>query len=131
MAAVEPFKRKLAEQKAAEERAAWEATNKARREAEELARKANAADLEAQREVEAARQAALDAEQKARDAKANGVKGLRTETVAQIDDHKAALHWIARHDKDAMTAFIEEYVRRNFKDAEIDGVTRVTRKVAR
>lgn len=131
MAAVEPYKRKLADEKAAAERAAWEAANKARREAEETAAKANAADLDAQRAVEAARQAAIDAEAQAKAARDDKVKGLRTETISQIDDHRAALHWIAKNDRDAMTAFVDEYVRRNFKTRDIDGVTRVVQKVAR
>jgi hypothetical protein len=35
------------------------------------------------------------------------------------------------HDRDAMTAFVEDYVRRNFKTRDIDGVDRVVQKVAR
>ena len=33
-----------------------------------------------------------------------------------------ALHWIAKNDKDAMTAFVEDYVRHNHKTSTITGV---------
>lgn len=122
VAAVDPFKRKLAEEKAAKERAAWEAANKARREAEEAAARANAADLEAQRSLEAARQAAIEAENAAKAQAKDGVKGMRTVSRYQITDYRDALHWIARNDKDAVTAFVEEYVRRNHKGNTIAGV---------
>ena len=122
VATVDVFKRKMAADKAAAEKAAWEETNRLRREAEEKARQADASNLEAQREAEAAKQAALDAEKAARAAAKESPKGLRTVTKYDIEDHKAALHWIARNDKDAMTAFIDEYVRRNHKGARIDGV---------
>jgi hypothetical protein len=122
VAAVDPFKRKLAEEKAEAQRKAWEEANAARRAAEEVAAKSNAADLDAQREIEAARQAAIDAEKAAKAQAKDTVKGMRTVHMHQIDDHRAALHWIAKHDKDAMTAFIEWYVAKHFKDADIDGV---------
>jgi len=122
VATVDVFKRKLAAEKAAAEKAAWEETNRLRREAEEKARKADASNLEAQREAQAAHQAALDAEKAARDAKADNVKGMRKVTRYEIEDHKAALHWIAAQDRDAMTAFIDDYVKRNHKTKTIDGV---------
>lgn len=119
---VDAFKRKLAEKKRAEEKAAWEAAEKARREAEEKARAASDADLEAQREAAAAKEAAMEAEKAAQKAKREQVKGLRTVTRYEITDHKAALHDIAASDREAMTAFIEEYVRRNHKARSIAGV---------
>ena len=122
VATVDVFKRKLAAEKAAAEKAAWEETNRLRREVEEKARKADASNLEAQREAQAAQQAAMDAEKAARDAKADNVKGMRKVTRYEIEDHKKALHWIAAQDRDAMTAFIEEYVKRNHKTKTIDGV---------
>jgi len=122
VATVDHFKRKLAEQKRAEEQAAWEAANKARREAEEKARGAAESDLEAQREAAAAKEAALEAEKAAQVAKKDQVKGLRTVTKYEIKNHKAALHWIAINDPAAITAFIEDYVRRNHRTGAIDGV---------
>ena len=122
VAVLDDFKRALAEKKRAAERAAWEAAEKARREAEEKARAAQVADLDAQREADAARQAAIDAEKAAQAARKDQVKGLRTVTKYEIKDHRRALHWIAANDKEAMTAFIEEYVKRHHKSARIDGV---------
>jgi chromosome segregation ATPase len=113
------FKKKLAAKKEAERRAAFEEAERKRREAEKAAAKANAADIEAQRE--AARLAQEAQEAKAAAASAEAVKGLRTVTRYEIADHRAALHWIATNDRDAVTAFIEEYVRRNHKGAAIGG----------
>ncbi|MHA7852228.1 hypothetical protein [Roseovarius sp.] len=122
VATVDSFKRKLAEEKRAAERAAWEAAEKARREAEEKAKAAAASDLEAQREADAAKQAAIDAEKAAQAAKRDQVKGLRTVTQYEIEDHQAALRDIVQHDREAVTAFIEDYVRRNHKARDMAGV---------
>src|SRR6056297_3337797 len=122
VATVDAFKRKLAEQKREEERKAWEAANKAKREAEEKARAADAADLEAQREAAAAKEAAMEAEKTAQEAKKNQVKGLRTVKESVVISHRDALHDIAANDRVAMTAFIEDYVRRYHKDRAIRGV---------
>ena len=122
VATVNAFKQKLAKEKAEAERKAWEETNRLRREAEEKARQADATNLEAQREAEAAKQAALDAEKAAQAAKRDQVKGLRTVTRYEIEDHRAALHDIAANDRDAVTAFIEDYVRRHHKARTIKGV---------
>jgi len=130
VAVVDGFKRKLAEEKRAAERAAWEAAEKARREAEAKARAADAANLEQQREAEAAKQAAMEAEKAAQAARKDQVKGLRTVTNYKINDYRAALHWIAANDREAMTAFIEDYVRRQHKAKAIDGVETWQEKVA-
>lgn len=122
VAVVDGFKRKLAEEKRAAERAAWEAAEKAKREAEAKAREANAADLEQQREADEAKRAAVEAEKAAQAASNDQVKGLRDVTRYEIEDHKAALHWIVRNDREAVTGFIEDYVRRCHKAAPIDGV---------
>lgn len=122
VAAVDGFKRKLAEEKRAAERAAWEAAEKARLEAEAKARAAAASDLEAQREAEAAKQAALDAVKAAQDASKDQVKGMRTVTRYEITDHRAALHDIAKNDRDAVTAFVEAYVLKHHKSRAIEGV---------
>ena len=50
--------------------------------------------------------------------------------VYEIESHKSALNWIALNDRDALTVFIEEYVRKNFKLRPIDGVKVETRKEA-
>lgn len=131
-ALVDGFKRKLAEDKRAAEKAAWEAAEKARREAEAKAAAANAADIEAQREAAEAKEAAMQAEKDAQAARRDtkDVKGLRTVHRYEIEDHRAALHWIAQNDRDALTDFIEDYIRRNHKGAPIDGVRTWTEKEA-
>ena len=119
---VSGFKAKLAAEKKAAERAAWEAADKARREAEAKAAAADLTNIEAQREAAEAKQAALDAVKAAQAQAKDTVKGMRMVQRYEITDHKAALHHIAANDRDAMTAFIEDYVRRNFKVKPIAGV---------
>lgn len=121
-ATVDPFKRKLAAEKEAAKRAAYEEAQRKEREAREAAEKANAADYAAQVEADKLAQEALDAKKAASAANKDTVKGMRTVTKYDIEDHRAALHWIAQNDRDAVTAFIEEYVRRNHKTTAIDGV---------
>lgn len=119
---VNDFKRKLAAEKAEAERKARQEAEKARREAEAKARAAQDADIEAKREAAAAQAEAERMQAEAVRASKEQVKGLRTVTRYAIDDHRAALHDIATNDRDALTAFIEEYVRRNHKARAIDGV---------
>lgn len=119
---VNDFKRKLAAEKAEAERKARAEAEKARREAEAKARAAQESDIEAQREAAAAQAEAERMQAQAAKASKEQVKGLRTVTRYEIDDHRAALHDIATNDRDAMTAFIEEYVRRNHKARAINGV---------
>ena len=121
-AVVDPFKRKLAEEKEAAKRAAYEEARRKEREAEEAARKANASDYEAATEAARLQAEAIEAKKAASAANKDTVKGLHTVTRYAIEDHRAALHWIAGNDRDAITAFIDEYVRRNHKSAQIDGV---------
>lgn len=112
---VDGFKRKLAAQKEAERRAAWEAAQAAQREAEEAARKAAADNIEAQREAEAARQAALDAEKAALAKQKDTVKGMRAVTRYEVTDYRGLINWIAKNDRDAMIGFVDEWARRNHK----------------
>ena len=115
VALVDGYKQKLAAEKRAAEKAAWEAAEKARREAEAKAAAADAANIEAVREAEEAKRAAMEAEKAAQAARRDKVKGLRKVTRYEITDYKALLNWIARNDRDAMTAFIEEWARKNYK----------------
>lgn len=120
---VSDFKRKLAAEKAeAERKARAEAEAKARA-AHEAAQRAADSDIDAQREAAMA-QAEAEAAQKAAQqaSRANDVKGLRTVTRFEITDHRAALHDIAANDREEVTAFIEEYVRKNYKQRAISGV---------
>lgn len=121
-AVVDPFKRKLAAEKEAAKRAAYEEARRKEREAEEAASKADVSDYDAATEAARLQAEAVEAKKAASAANKDTVKGLRTVTRYAIEDHRAALHWIAANDRDAVTAFIEEYVRRNHKAAEIGGV---------
>lgn len=115
------YKRKLAEEQAAARRAAYEEAERKKREAEAAQAAADAGNLEAQRQAAAAKQEAIDAAKKAAATKVE-VRGLRTVHKYEITDHRAALHWIAQNDRDAVTAFIEDYVKSNHKRTAIDGV---------
>lgn len=115
VSAVDAFKRKLADEKAAAERAARAEAERKMREAQEAAARANAADLEAQREAALAQYEAERAARAAAAASKDTVKGLRIVVHHEITDHRALLNWIARNDRDAITAFIEEWARKNHK----------------
>lgn len=130
VACQDPFKRKLAAEKEAERRAAWEAARAAERAAEEAAAQAAASDIEAQREAARMAEEAQRAKEEASARQKDKVRGMRTVHKYQIDDHRAALHWIAQNDREAVTAFIEAYVAKNHKTAEIAGVARWTEKEA-
>jgi hypothetical protein len=130
VAAQAPYKAKLAaEKEAARVKAAEEAAAKA-----EAARQAHlaadAADIEAQRQADAMLEEAARADRRAAAAAKDTVKGMRTVQIYEIESHKLALNWIARNDREAITDFIEEYVRRNFKLRQIEGVTVTTTKEA-
>ena len=113
---VDAFKRKLAAEREAArleaESKAWEAT----RAAEEAARKASASDIEATRDAATAMADAEAAQRAAQAASRDTVKGLRTVTRYEITDHRALLHFIAANRKDDLTAFIEEWARKNHKE---------------
>lgn len=126
----EKFKQKLAEAKREIERKAYQEAEQKRREAEDLAAKADASDIEAQREAMQAAQAAQDAKQAAAAASKDKVKGMRKTQMYEVADHQAALNDIIKTDREAVTAFISEYVRRNFKDRAIAGVKTWTESVA-
>jgi hypothetical protein len=114
---VSDFKRKLAAEKAEAERKAREEAEAKARAAHEAAQRAADSDIDAQREAAMA-QAEAEAAQKAAQqaSRANDVKGLRTVTRFEITDHRALLNWIAKNRREDLTAFIEEWARRNHKD---------------
>lgn len=116
VAAVDGFKRKLAAEKAEAERLARAEAARKMREAEEAARAANASDIDAQRLAAAAQAEAAEAQRLAQAAAKDTVKGLRTVTKYQITDHRALLNWIARNDRDAITAFIEAWAAKHHKE---------------
>jgi hypothetical protein len=116
VALADDYKRKLAAEKEAArkeaERLAWEKT----RAAQEAARQADATNIEATRAAAAAIAEAEEAQRLASLAGKDTVKGLRTVTKYEVTDHRALLHWIAKNDRDAVTAFIDEWARRNHKE---------------
>jgi uncharacterized protein with von Willebrand factor type A (vWA) domain len=123
VAAQAPFKAALhAEQEAAKLKAREEAERIAE-EARKAHLAANAASIEEQRKADELLAAAEEAAKAVAKADKASVKGMRTVQSYVIDDHRAALNSIARNDREAVTAFIEDYVRRNFKTRAIDGVT--------
>lgn len=130
VAAQAPYKQKLV---AAQEAAKAKARVEAERIAEE-ARKAhlaaNAASIEEQRKADELLAAAEEAAKAVAKADKASVKGMRTVQVYEIESHRDALNWIARNDREAVTAFIEGYVQRNFKGRAIEGVKVFERKEA-
>jgi hypothetical protein len=120
---VDGFKRKLAAEKEAARKAAWEAAETARKEAEAKIAAANVGNIEEQREAMAAVEAADLARAQASAAQKDTVKGMRSVTKYEITDHRALLNWIAKNDRDAVTAFIDEWARKNHKDnSNADGL---------
>lgn len=120
---VDKFKKKLADEKAEKTRLANIEAAKARKEAEALAAAAaTTTDIDAIRAADAAKEKAEAANKQAAAAKKDTVTGLRTVKKHAIDDYPKALNWIAKNDRDAVTEFITEYVRKNFKTSEIAGV---------
>ena len=130
VAIVDGFKRKLAAEKAETERLAREEAWRKTREAEALAAQARAGDIEAQRAAAQAQEAAEAAQRAATAAGKDTVKGLRMQHRPDIYDHRAALHWIAINDREALTAFIETYVGKHFMAKTIDGVNPIHERVA-
>lgn len=123
VALVDSFKRKLAAEKEAArkeaERLAWEKT----RAAQEAARLADETNIEATRAAAAAIADAEEAQRLASVAAKDTVKGLRSVTRYEVTDHRALLNWIARHDRDAITAFIDDYALKEHKAiANADGL---------
>ena len=120
---------KLAAQQAEEQRKAREEADRKAQEAIE-AQRASAGNVEAiekaetlQREADlAAKEAAKASKAKAHVAGVDRAVGLRTYKVATVTDRRAALNWIAKHDPEALTAFVEDYARRHASTRPIDGV---------
>jgi hypothetical protein len=130
IAAVDGFKRAEAEKVAAVERKARAEATAARQAAENAMRQADAANIEATRAAAEAMRVADEAQRQANAAAAQKVKGLRSVMRYTVADTRAALHWIARNDKEAIEAFVAEYARKNHRDAIIDGVNVWTEKEA-
>ena len=116
VALVDDFKRALAvEKEAARKKAEAEAWEKTRA-AQEASRLAAATNIEAVRAAAAAMEEAEHAQRLAMIAAKDTVKGLRTATRHEVTDHRALLHWIAKNDRDTITAFVDEWARENHKE---------------
>lgn len=129
-AIVDAFKRRLAAEKAEAERKARAEAEAAMRAARAAAEAADVANIEAQRAADAARREAEEAVARAKEAAKDTVKGMRQTWFYEITDHRDALHWIAKNDRDAVTRFVEEYVRAHHKQRPIEGVRTWQEKVA-
>lgn len=125
---IDPFKRKLAAEKAEAARkaeaAAWEATRAAR----EAVAKADATNIEATRAAAAAIAEAEAAQAASKAASKDTVKGLRTYVTREITDGTACARWLWVNDRDALLAFMAERVKK--LDALPDGVTETTERRA-
>lgn len=130
IAIVSAFKKRESDRIAAEKRAAWEAAEKARKEAEDAAMTASASNIDEIRAAAEKQRAAEIAQAEASAASRQKLKGMRTVHRHEITDMRAAVNWIAKNDKAAMADFVTEYVRRNFRDTAIDGVKAWTEKEA-
>ena len=130
VACVGPYKQKLADEKAAEQRKAWQEAEDKRREAERKAAQANVSNIDDRRIAQAAQQAAMDAQKAAQAQSKDTVKGMRKAHKYEITDHRAALHFIAKNYRDDMTAFVENWVQKNHKTVNIDGVEQSISKEA-
>lgn len=122
VALVDPVKKRIAAEKEAAKRKAYQEAETKRLAAIEAAQKAEATDINAQRVAAAAQKEAEAAQKQVAKAKRDTEKGLRTVTKYKIEDHRAVLNDIADNDRGAITAFIDEYVRRHHRGREINGV---------
>lgn len=124
-ALVNPFKQKLAAEKEAAKRAAYEESARKEREARIALVEADAANIDAQRQAAELQAAALAAKQAASDANRDTVKGLRTVTHFEIADYSDLLRWMNKNAREELEAAAMEYVRRNHKDGVVRPGVRV------
>lgn len=130
VAAQSPYKVKLAAEKEAARAAAQAKADAIAEEARQAHLAANAASIDEQRAADDLLRQTEQARKVAARAGKDTVAGMRSVQVYEIQSHKQALTWIAQNDREALSAFIEDYVRRNFKTGPIDGVKVDTQKVA-
>lgn len=126
---VSAFKNAELERVEKERREAFEKAEKLKREAELKQAQADTSDIDAQRDAASVFAAAKEAEMTAKKAP-KSISGMRMVPRFEIEDHKAALHWIAQNDRDAVTQFIELYVKQNHQSAQISGVRSWKERVA-
>jgi chromosome segregation ATPase len=130
-AAVDPYKKRIAAEKAEAKRKAFKEAEAKRIAAEAAAAAAEqSSNIDALRQAADAKQAAIDARKAASATAKDKVTGLRTVHRFEIEDMRQVLNWIAANDRPALVRFVEDYVTRNHKRAEIDGVQHWTEKEA-
>lgn len=109
---VDPFKRKLAEEKEAAKRKAYEEARAVERAAEEAAQKANAASYDDQVEAGRLKQEAMEAKKAASAANRDKVTGLRTVKESVVVDELALARWLWQNDREAITEWQAERARK-------------------
>jgi len=128
-AVVDPFKRKLAEEKEAAKRKAYEEARAKERAAEEAAAKANAASYAEQMEADRLAQEAMEAKKSASAANKDTVKGLRTIKETVVIDDVALARWLWQNDREWLVQAQAERARKLGLD--LPGVVEIrTRKEA-
>ena len=120
VAACAPFKAKLAAEKEAAKRAAFDEAERKRKEAEAAAAKVNEADIDAQREASRLAQEAQDAAAAATKANKDSVKGMRKVTKFEVIDMRQLVNWIAINRKEQLAAFATEFASKNHADIPDD-----------
>ena len=130
VALVAPFKQKLADEKEAAKRAAWDEARRLEREAQAKVDAANAANIDEQREAQAAQQAALDASKAAQATTKDTVKGMRTVKHHEVMDMQGLANWSMKNLKPEMVAVFEEIARKHNEDIPNDIVRSWTVKEA-
>ena len=130
IAIVAPFKAKLAKEKADAEEAAWEETNRLRREAEKQAAEARVGDVDEQRAANEAKAAVVAAEKVAKSVAKEAPKGMRKVSKFEIEDYNAAFKFIAAKHSSLIREMVESFVVKNHKATHIDGVKQWVEKEA-
>ena len=109
---VDAYKRRRAEEKAEAERKARAEAAAAMRAAEEAARQADAANIEAVRAAAEAQREAEEAQRRAAAASKDTVKGLRTFDVTEVLDGTGYARWLWQNDREPLLAWMNEHARR-------------------
>lgn len=130
VALVAPIKKRLADEKEAAKRAAYEEAQRLEREAKARAAAADASNLAEQQEAAEAIQKANDAKNAAMKANRDTVKGMRTVYKHEIENMQALVNWIAKHDKPAIAEFATAYAAKHHKETPMDGVRAWSEKEA-
>ena len=124
------FKNKLAAEKEAAKRKAYEEARRKEDEAAKLAAQAAANDIEAQREVAQAQAAAMSAKQAASVANRDKVTGMRTYKTAVVVDRAAFFKYLQAHHQQDVFDWLDERATKlmNAGDTSIAGVKIETEK---